>query len=411
MTSPRSNPSPQWRDRYLVAIVTAALAACGSASDAPLPPATVRDSAGVMIRELGSGPWSVPRMEARARVRYGSGPGDYPFQRILHGALRPDGSAAVHDTGAQELVTISRDGEGRVLLTRGQGPGELGQVFGVASHGDSLLVDDVGNARILVLEGDSVVAGYSKTGIPELSWKYTVRGVSAGGEFALVTTGFYPPEVEGWIPGALVRWDPAGTVLDTVGRFPLTYAVPMDAPGRTPFMPSGYSSHAGSRWVVGRSDRPELRRIDGAGGVVEIIRWPRPADPEPALDRFDRYVERLPQRIRDFNPGIGDAQLEARFQRTLEGVVIDESDVLPFFDALEMTPDQEIWVGEYGFPDPPTRYVLLGADGQWRGTVEFPAPTRMLDARGDLVLGVIEGELGEPVVVVFQVTGAGETPL
>lgn len=79
------------------------VAACGLGEEARTAYPVVRDSAGVRIVENGALDSTVAFSVGEPLYRLGDDPGGYEFVRIVDGALRSDGLAAVGDGGRDEL--------------------------------------------------------------------------------------------------------------------------------------------------------------------------------------------------------------------------------------------------------------------------------------------------------------------
>ena len=75
-------------------------------------------------------------------------------------------------------------------------------------------------------------------------------------------------------------------------------------------------------------------------------------------------------------------------------------DILPLFAAALVDRDGRLWIAASTWPsrDFPRRWSLFSEDGVWLGDVVAPERLRILDARGDTVLGVWSDELDVPYV-------------
>jgi 6-bladed beta-propeller protein len=144
-----------------------------------------------------------------------------------HGALRlRDGRIVVANAGTGSLLIF--DPSGRPLRTvgrRGRGPGEFEAPTLVAQvRGDSLVVWDVTLHRLSVFDREGAyVRSLSPPGLEGAMFP-EVRGVFPDGSFVL-TPGVDVLALSGARGSrrdslTFVRVGPAGTVLDTLGRFP-----------------------------------------------------------------------------------------------------------------------------------------------------------------------------------------------
>jgi hypothetical protein len=142
------------------------------------------------------------------------------------GALRPDGSAVLVDIGGgagaqQEIVELAPDGSlGAVLARGGQGPEEVRSVLGVhVFGGDSLLVEDDGNAKLMVFGGETHAYNVSLARRTDLGRALRVHGIDVEGKLLMLTSSFSTDFTVPWLQGSMVRLDQATLVPDTVGRY------------------------------------------------------------------------------------------------------------------------------------------------------------------------------------------------
>lgn len=310
---------PGWIALSNVWLPLLVLASCGGEEDRSVEP-TVRDSAGIRIVEY---PGPLPHGPELAvgdepELRHGHRDGDYLFQRIVDGALRPDGG---------------------VLMT---------------------------------------------------------------------TRGFRPPATPGWVPGTLVRFDLDTGVADSVAGYDL--ALWRGAEGAAdPFPPGGVVTVSDDRFVVGRTDVPELRWRTLRGELSQIVRWEtegrRPTDEDLAAFRT-----LLRDDLTRLNSDLEGRRLEGLVERELERYSTLPDEPLPIFGTLVGDGAGGVWVGEYvvGAPRTPVpRYDVVSADGRVPGSVALPENLRVLDLEDDRLLGVLTDELGVESLAVFSVTLPG----
>ena len=77
-------------------------------------------------------------------------------------------------------------------------------------------------------------------------------------------------------------------------------------------------------------------------------------------------------------------------------------ETLPYYGGLIGSNDGSVWMSEYGYPREPSRYAVLGRDGVWSASVEFPEGFRLLAVGHGLAVGFEVGPRGEPVVVAYR---------
>ena len=152
-----------WRGVSILVLGSAA--ACGEARVSSRTAPLVHDSAGVKIVEFPGDLPAVPFL-LEPIWEYGHGADDYAFQFVLLGALRNDGSAVVGDMGNQELIVVAASGaEHSLLAGTGQGPAEVRAPRAIERFGrDSIWVEDVGNAKLMLFEGGTLTRTVSTQG-------------------------------------------------------------------------------------------------------------------------------------------------------------------------------------------------------------------------------------------------------
>lgn len=402
-------PTTPLRSGVSRAAAFGAVALLGSGCSTETPPSqdpTVRDSAGVEIVEY-EGDFSPQTLAVEEIWEYGYGPSDYTFQYIQAGALLADGSALIGDVGNEELVHVASDGATHVLLARsGQGPTEVRSPRSVVRFGaDSIWIEDVGNAKLMLLVDGVVEETFSTQGNFELTYGLMPQGTDQYGHLLMSTAAYRPDFETEWLDGHMTRFNPATEVLDTLGSYPM--APRIDGETRSPFLPHGMVTSAGGLFVHARMDRPELFVRGADGSVVRIIRW-RPQARYPSDELWERFVEALRADLTRVNPTMSGQRLEDFLDQQVERYEVDPAEPLPIFGRLVGDATGAIWLGAYE-PGPagPRNYVLVSQDGQLLGQVEFPRSFQPLDARADQVLGSMVDEFGVHAVVLYRLTSEG----
>ena len=400
---PLDGRGPVFRSTVLLTAVI--FLGCGEGSQGTSK-AMVRDSAGVRIVEYPATP--VPEgtvsLSTEPLYKHGNRPSDYLFERVWVGALEPDGSALIADGGSQEIVHLSPDGSSFTVFARsGQGPEEVLRVMGLFVLGqDSVLVEDDGNGRFAVLEDGSLSRTVSMRGDRSIVMGLRTYGLTEAGDLLMGTSSFRSGFPDPWLPGRLVRLNLDSWTIDTIGTYDMAQFIP---PGQqNPFAPNGKVGAAHGRFIVARSDIPQIRWIDGDGTLVQVVRW----NPEPRFPTerdFDLFVGMLRADLRRVNPQLGSQDLEGLISEQVAQYQLYPDVPLPFFMTLQGDDQGRVWLGDYdprwtnaGVPG----YTIIGPDGRWLGSIKSPDRFRLLDVAGDLALGVVKDEFDVEQVVVYQ---------
>ncbi|MDE2804830.1 MAG: hypothetical protein OXN18_06760 [Gemmatimonadota bacterium] len=371
--------------------------------------AVVRDSAGFRIVEYAGTPQhDAPfALSAEPVYRHGSGSGDYLFGTIRHGALFPDGGAAIFDAANTEIVVLGPDGRSHELLAgSGQGPSEVGFVGRMFALGmDSLLIDDNWNARFTLFADGAVARTVSLEENRELALGLAARGIDASGRLLMSSASYRRGFPDDWLPGYLVRLDLDTLVPDTVGSYDWVPFVPPDDEADNPFAHLGRVGAAAGRFVHGRSDTPELIWRESDGTVSQIVRW-QPEWVYPTDEHWKAFEADLRVRLPPVNPHLQTEEaIEELIRQALASYRVDPDQPLPLFGDLFGDDEGRVWLPEYavasqrnGYPS----YAVISSSGEWLGTVDAPPGLRVLDVAGGRVLGVVKDEMDVESVVVYD---------
>ena len=80
------------------------------------------------------------------------------------------------------------------------------------------------------------------------------------------------------------------------------------------------------------------------------------------------------------------------------------SSTLPLFRFLHVSRDGDAWLSEYTmFGSPARQFLVFGSNGAVRSWVRFSRPIKILDIRGDRVLGVQTDDSDVEAVVIYRV--------
>jgi len=333
--------------------------------------------------------------------RHGSGTNHYLFDRIIAGSLHPDGRAVVADAGSNEVVVLALDGSAvTTLLTQGQGPNEVQGVLSVhAQPGDTVIIEDDGNGRILVLRGSSVVRAVRIDGM--LVSGLLALSMTEEGHLLMGTSSFRSDAGEGWIPGYMVRLelrsDPSP---DTVGCYDMAISRPRGEPYNA-FGPAGHLTATPDGFIHGRSDRAEVIWETPEGEVAQIVRWlPQPA--YPTQEDLNAYIDEYRTMLTRFNPGMP----EVRVQEMVDDLNASLDQPVPLYQYLKGHSDGSLWMTDFNvrnmMSNEPREYLQVSADGEEVRRVVFPESVRILDASDGQVLGVVTDEMDVQHVVVYN---------
>ena len=359
-------------------------------SDARPPAATRRDSAGVAIVESFAPAWGDSahwRIGAEPLLDLAeSGTGDaHNFYQVRNVIRLPDGAIAVVNRGSSEIRKFSADGAFVGSAGGyGEGPGEFSNVQQVELVGDSLLVRDV---RRVALFGPDL------RHVRTLQLHPGARSLHYLGNGTMVAPVIidYPDE-HGLVraPEALLVYNLEGVQMDSIGRTPgseeYVTEVLMAGPlfGKT----SVLDAH-GDRIFLGSSDHMQVEEIDTSGDTLRIFRipdYPLALTPEEIqAERTLRLNPPLPSGVTSLPPPFADA---------VEGMPSPRT--RPAYADMLVDPTGAVWLrpfrgsSERGGPE---RWLVLGPDGTWLGSVEMPESFLAREIGLDEILGVWTSEL------------------
>jgi hypothetical protein len=359
-------------------------------------------------------PVAALRLSDEPLYRHGSRAGDHLFARVQVGALRPDGGAVLVDVGTQmgaahQVLELTPGGSLRAVLARGgQGPEEVRQVMSVhVFGGDSVLVEDDGNAKLMVFADSVLARSVSLAGRVDLIRALRVLGMDDTGRPLMTTSSFSSTFTEPWLSGTLARLDTETLAVDTVATYEM--ASRRDPQGRmNPFQPFGVVTATGGRFAHLRNDLPELTWRGPDGAVEQILRW-NPERVSPTGADLEALKVSLGADLVRVNPTMSDADLERFVSERLASLEVPAGAVLPITQTLRGDGEGRVWISEYvptmgGFDFHPPRYHVIDADGVWLGAVEMPPRFRLLDVAGGRVLGVQLDEMDVENVVVYELS-------
>lgn len=367
-----------------------------------------RDSAGVEIVESGWPTWGEGeawRISPEVLLRIGvvEGEAAYQFTGITGAVRLTDGTTVVADAGSEEVRFFGPDGEHVATVGRaGGGPGEFTGLSGLGKDASGgIWAYDFSLRRITWMDRTGGIIGMTSLGLEPAM----LNAVGALPDSLFLLKQLWGAEETSEAsrtglrrdPVAFVRFDPHGTLVDTVGLFPGREVYITEEDGRgvmstPPFARNSSTTLLGDRLVVGTQDTFELLELDPEGTLLRLIRISgreAPIGPEELESYIQGRLRTVPPEDR---PGV---------RRSLQGMPVPES--LPPYGAVKGDEAGNLWVGEWAmYPDLPERWEVFSPGGDWLGTVRTPRGFAPSDIGSDWVLGVERDELDVEYVALYR---------
>lgn len=377
--------------------------------------ATTRDSAGVRIVEnTGPGVWSAGSAwvvvdPPLVDIGGGADGPQYELSRAVGAVRLRDGRVAIANVATSEIRFYDARGRFESASGRGgAGPGEYQLLAGLwRGPDDSLLVSDLRAQRLTVLDPNGAVGRvYSLGGRSGLT-----MGEGGGVSFAMpqgwladrsVIGVEMPINVTQQREGpyrdlvTVLRFDPAGLLADTIGRYPgiemeqvtLTFGgQSFPAPNPVPLGRNTLVAVGADRVFVAQNLAWEVEVRDPAGRLVALFRAAvapvRLTERDIATHRQEQLemMEGLPE-LRGVPPQIRD-QMTARVRTA------SYPETLPFIAGLIAAESGDLWVQEHLRPgQQEARFAVLDSTGTLLGRITMPPRFQLLSVRGAEVVGV-----------------------
>ncbi|MEE8571888.1 MAG: hypothetical protein V3T20_01365, partial [Gemmatimonadota bacterium] len=422
-------------EHSLVLVAAAAAWLCGCADRPPESSSAItRDSGGITIVENQTPAWSEAdrwRITSEPLLDIGILEGDpgYELHRPRAALRLDDGRIVVSNTGTYQIRFYDEDGRHlRDAGGEGGGPGEFRRISWVGRlEEDSIAVYDQTQRRLSVFSS----VGQLVRDVPlRVSGRYYPMIGGRLGDGSLVGEVRIRPRGPDLLEGigrdslVLLRFDPAGELIDTVGLFPNRVfdvqnraigARTIRGPADVAFSPRAVWAVGEDVVVIGSSDTYELRVLGREGDLRKIVRKahvPVPITEEDRNGLVDIWLEIHAGRLD--NPEV------QYFIKTLEDSPLPEA--FPAFDPMEMDErgrriglplllDREgnLWVAQYRRPAEATPlWDIFDPNGYFLGTVTLPEGFLLTDAGADYVLGVWTDELDVARVRMFGLEKGGD---
>lgn len=390
----------------LLAIFFPRLYQVAGADDAGGP--QLRDSAGVEIVE-NSGPlwregeaWWV-NDEPILRLGVLDGDPAYQFSGITGLARLEDGTVVVADEGSQEVRFFGSGGELEAVVGgRGGGPGEFTGLAGLGwSPSGGVWAFDFSLRRVTWIGGQGEISHL--TTLASEPPVLNAVGALADGTFVLKQLWGYGAVAEARNPGlrrdpvAVVRFDTAGALLDTLGLVPGREVFLFEEDGRgvmstPPFARNASATIRRDRIVVGTQEEFSLSEYDADGILRRIVRIPGRVRAAGAHD-LEAYIQgRLAGAPPERHPSIRQSLEEMPHPPTL-----------PAYGGILGDRSGNLWVAEWAMaPRVASLWTVLDPQGRWLGAVRVPEGFHPWDVGDDWILGTVRDELDVEYVVLYS---------
>ena len=369
----------------------ACLVGCPPADDPSL--VSQRDSAGVEILEALRPLWgdsSEWRIDPEPVINLAlSGTGEkHDFDQVVGMTRLSSGLLVVADMGWNQIRLYSQAGDFVASAGReGEGPGEFSNDIKQmlrAAH-DTLWAMDW-DRRLSVFGPDLALA--RTFGLETTAG--AVYDLGDGSMAVELRTPFTAAEEGGPVrtPTVLWRFDAEGARLDSIGTTAggeeyLAVTSRGNLASLDPLFPkeAQVAAHAG-RIFVGNADAMEVEERAGTGDLVRILRIP---NYPLTLSAAELKAERKALLSR---------RSSSLWRQVAENTPV--SGTRPAFDRMIEDPWGALWLRRYrarGEAAEPRRWLVLGLDGTWLGTLETPDRFETLELQPDALLGVWRDEL------------------
>jgi hypothetical protein len=394
--------------RRAMLLIATLMAGCRSEVTPGTDSYTIADSAGIQIVESLSPAWGDegPRIDPESLVRIGQEEeGPYQFGFLFQALVLEDGTIVVPEVGAQEVRHFDPSGSHlRTFGGSGSGPGEFRGLVQVLDYlGDSIAAFDQRLYRTTVF---SLTSGDSRAVENLVPGNYQLFGALQNGSFLLFNPGEYNPNLQQglqWDYTDIVAQGRSGGSYEVIARLPVLERMIGPGAARELLIPFQGAIQAagedGFYWAT--SDRYEINFYNGEGSLRRIIRRPVQPNPvEPSM--IEEYVEAQLERVRRFE---GEAAVP-RNRRRYEEAHLGEH--VPLFGMAFVDNGGRLWVSGSVWPssgEPPRQWSVFSKEGVWLGDLEAPDGVRIVDSRGDLVLGIWFDEMDVPYVQLHRLIG------
>ena len=372
----------------------------------------VRDSAGVTIVENSEAQWETGAewYVGSEITSIGSFDGDPKIQlfQAWDATRLSNGDVVIANSGTSELKFFSREGEFlRSVGRSGGGPGEFLEDGSLRTlqrlPGDTVFAWDLYGQTVSVFDNfGRYIRSARLQNTNRMYFMSDGGGVLADGSQLLCL--FNPTMTEPNATGLtrmtirLVRFNPSGDSLNTVGEFPDTETQiqrqpPSGLMSRTPrFAKETTFRVSTDRVYVATGDSYEIRVLDTDGSLMMLVR--KQYYPIVVTDRLltlDVEGEH-PRAVRKPN------RTGRRTFRDIEG-----PKQVPPYQSIVVDSESNLWVEEYRFGEKLSyTWSVFDRDGVWLGTMKLPIGFEPYEIGADYVLGREEDALDVEYIKVYE---------
>lgn len=293
-----------------------------------------------------------------------------------------DGSIVVNDGGGTGILLFGADGTfDRVIGRHGEGPGEYGQIFSMATHGGTVFVQECNKARLtrFHLDGDSTTQWQSDDCMAG-------EGVTIDNEGAIWLDGRLREPTR----NVLFRWVATGERADTFflparqqpalwtvdnGAIPIPFSAHSLNAGTPPLIWTGHGSTLAFHRVDARGDTVRVSSIPGIGAAIpDSVR-------QAVIDR----IAASPQ-----------------FASVVK--LADVPTTHPLFSRMDQDEKGRLWVHRPASDGTTGHFEVLDSTGVWLGTVRAPAGAgREMHWANGRMYRISETAGGLPAVEIYRV--------
>lgn len=414
------------RIRLVIALFVVALTTLAAACGGDIEPGdtefagTVRDSAGIPIVENARiDPWAEGdgwATEPLLTIGEAGGDPNYQFGQVAAVDALSDGSIAVLDQQAQRVQVYGPDGAyRRTIGGPGNGPGELSPqaVALFVGPGDTIVIPDIGNQRILLIppSGEPGSSPLRMEGRTPIAFDMSDGGRLVSQRRAM---NLGAPAGEAAEADLLLKQAYDGTSADTLLTAQQGNSLEMTASGPRfrLFAPEPqWTMLTGNRLAFATSDAYRINVYGPDGELERIVTFPH--EPQP-ITRSEQ------QRLLDMHRRIGESN--GMPPQAIDRMInqISFADFWPAFARLRGGPRSSLWVqrirdmGEMTdeelddwnpvLDQGSALWDVFDADGRYGGVVELPDRFTPLTIEGDRIYGVFRDEFDVQQVQVHRLS-------
>ena len=380
------------------------------------PAVTVRDSAGIQIVENTTPVTTAPAqwtVSDSAVLSIGSAEEDSASLGRVAGAVRlTDGRLVIGDGQSGQLRFYGSDGTRLVTAGRkGKGPGEFGDIAGLWRGGaDSIMAFDFTTRRLSVFDSSGKFVRHSD--LTKAGFLNPLGALRNGTLASILFPMEKPSETTGEYrqPLTMVLLAPDGALIDTMAVFQgsTVHNVTMtfgpetaSVPSQVQFGPTTILAVSPDAVYAGDNARYEIVVYDSAGRITRIIRAvgeARTVTPEDRAKQEEKNLAMMAQW-----GGQAPAEIKKQFEDQVRSARYAPS--FPYFQALLIDSQGDLWVQDYQPPADETRhYSVFDHTGRLIARASLPPGVRPLHIDRGSITGLDLDEDDIPFVRVYPLS-------